>query len=227
MHLRRKERGFSLLEALVVISIIAIMGGMAFISTRDALKNQRAESALQDVLNMTRTARQLAIDKRRVFMVSYSAGPGMMTMTVTAPNNSAAGCAAATAPWPDPPGSASPPTPVIANFDFAWITGAPVALTGSSAAPDGFGTGAAPSGPINFVSTKNPTSVCFYPDGSARDANNAFNGGVLYLAPAATSEASTSIRLNNMRAVTIFGPTGRISGWRISQTSSGLQWKQW
>jgi hypothetical protein len=164
----------------------------------------------------------LAIDRRRVFMVTYSTAPSQMVLTVTDPKNSSGDCAAATSQWPDSPTPAAPATPLLGNFDFAWVNGAP---NGSTTAPDGF-TGGSATTPIAFTSSVNPTSLCFFPDGSVRDTNNAFNSGVVYLAPS-SNESSTSARLNNMRAMTIFGATGRISGWRLNQASSGLQWKMW
>jgi type II secretory pathway pseudopilin PulG len=212
-----------LLEVTIVLLITIVAAGWALISIRDAVRNQKAERSLQQVLSMTRTARQLAVDRRRVFMVTYSTSPGTMTLTVTDPKNSSGDCAAATSQWPDAPSPAAPPTPLLGNFDFAWVKGAP---NGATTAPDGF-TGGSATTPIAFTSSINPTSLCFFPDGSARDANNAFNSGVVYLAPSSKSETSTTAQLNNMRAMTIFGATGRISGWRLSQASSGLQWKMW
>jgi Tfp pilus assembly protein FimT len=223
MFVRKSVRGFSFLELVIVLMILFIIGGIAFMSIRDAMRNQRAESALQDVLNVTRTARQLAIDRRRVFKVSYAKSPGLMTVTVTEPGNSSAGCAAATAQWPDSPAPIPPPTPVLGNFDFAWISGAP---NSDTTAPDGFTAGDATK-PIIFTSKKDPDSICFYPDGSGRDEDNNFSSGIVYLAPSATSETNATTRMTYMRAVTVFGPTGRISGWRLSQTKSGLQWKMW
>lgn len=220
MQSTRTQSGFSLLEVVLVIAISAVVAAFAVLSMREAIRKQKAERALQDVLAMTRGARQLAIDKRRVFMVTYSTGPSQMVLTVTAPSNSSGGCAAATSPWPD--SGAQAPTPVLGNYDFSYVTGAPNTSTTS---PDGLGAGKTSA--IYFTSTASPSSVCFYPDGSARDANNAFTSGVIYLAPTTAAENYTNVRLNNMRAMTIFGPTGRISGWRLDQTSSGLQWKMW
>lgn len=209
-----------MLELVIVVAIGLVAASMVFITVRDALRNQRAERALQNVLSTTRTARQLAIDRRRVFMVTYDSTANQMTVTVTPPNNSSGGCLDATSSWPD--GNAAPPTPILGNYGFAWVAGAPNDANG---APDGLG--ASQTTAVYFTSTVNPTSICFYPDGSARDQNNQFTSGVVYLSPTVTSENNTTVRLNNMRAMTIFGPTGRISGWRLTQGSSGPQWKMW
>ncbi len=216
MHVRRGERGFSMLELAIVVAITLIAGSIVFMSTREALKNQRAERALQDMLNQTRMARQLAIDRRRVFKVAYGATPASITITVTPPTSSSLGCAGATNQWPDAPATAGLPDKIDGYFDFLYVTGAP------STSPDGLsGTGG-----VNFTGA-DTTSVCFYPDGSARDSHNQYSSGVVYVAPTTAADSVTNSRINNMRAMTVFGPTGRISGWRVSQTPSGLQWKQW
>lgn len=224
MHIRRRQLGFSMLELLTVIAILGVMGGMAVMSTRDALRNERAEAALQNVLSVTRGARQLAIDRRRVFMVTYTTTtPNSMTVTVTPATNSSGGCAAATSVWPD--GSSRADTvPISIQVGFQWVTGAP---NTSTTAPDGITAGGGTPPPVYFTSAVMPSSICFYPDGSARDSNNAFSSGVVYLAFTTTSETNANVRLNNMRAMTIFGPTGRISGWRLTPAAAGLQWQMW
>lgn len=226
MHVRRRERGFSLLELLIVLAITMIVASLAFISTKDALRSERADNALQNVLATTRSARQLAIDRRRVFMVSYDNSANQMTITVTPPTitaGSASGCTAATSQWPDAPAPAQKPTPVLGNMAIRFVSGAP---SSSTTAPDGINGSGASTG-ILFTSSVNPTTLCFFPDGSIRDNNNQFNSGVVYLAYPASVEPNATVQLNNMRAMTVFGPTGRISGWRLTPGGGGLQWIMW
>lgn len=221
MHLRRKELGFSMLETVVVVAISLIAAGLAIMYTRDALRNEKAEMALQDTMSQLRTARQLAVDRRRVFKVTFASNPGTITVTVTPPSGSSNGCAGATSQWPDSPATANPADRLDGRYDFAYVTGAP---NGASTAPDGLGAGKTAA--MSFTSPTDTSSICFYPDGSARDSGNLYDSAVIYLAPTTASENNTNARLNNMRAVTIFGPTGRITGWRLSQNASGLLWKQ-
>ncbi len=211
-----------MLETAIVLSIAMIAAGIALISTREVIRNQRAERALQDMLQQTRGARQLAIDRRRVFKVAYGASPASITITVTDPRSSSSGCAGATNLWPDPPAVANPPDKIDGYFDFLFVAGAP---NSSTTSPDGLAAGK--TNGVNFTSTTDTTSVCFYPDGSARDSNNQYSSGLIYIAPTTAAESNITVRLNSMRAMTIFGPTGRVSGWRLSQTSAGPQWKQW
>jgi Tfp pilus assembly protein FimT len=213
-----------MLELVIVIAIALVMGGLAFISTREVLRSQRGDSALQNVLAITRTTRQLAIDRRRVFRITYSPDDGTMQVQVTAPTNSAGGCTSATEQWPDAPAQANPAIKIGGSYSFAWVAGAPNSTT---TAPDGITAGGAAT-PVAFVNPAGAsnTYVCFYPDGSARDVNNLFMNGIVYLAPSSTSEGNFA-RTGAMRAMTVFGPTGRITGWRISQSTAGANWKQW
>ena len=61
--------------------------------------------------------------------------------------------------------------------------------------------------------------VCFYPDGSSRDSLGNYNSGVVYLTrPADTIYAS--------RAITVWGATGRVRGWRLVQQAGVPIWMQ-
>ena len=81
------------------------------------------------------------------------------------------------------------------------------------AAPDGFGAGvnaidfgqALAGEPMNYV--------VFMPDGSAQDNLGNFNSGVIYL-----TRPGDNI-YNSSRAITVWGATGRIRGWRLTQTA--------
>jgi hypothetical protein len=96
--------------------------------------------------------------------------------------------------------------------------------TTASTVPDGFGAGATA---IDFGYTGSNTSgglnyVYFCPDGSAQNdttgkcAGN-WDGGVVYLGRAGD--------LYSSRAITLWGGTGRIHGWRLyPKSGGGSQW---
>ena len=92
--------------------------------------------------------------------------------------------------------------PVEINF-----TAEPGIPTGGAATPDGFGVGTVS---IDFNGTN---QLFFQPDGSAQDATGSINNGVIYLARPG--------ELPSSRAVTIFGATGRIKGWRLVEQGGG------
>lgn len=91
-----------------------------------------------------------------------------------------------------------------AEINFTAEPGIP---TGGAATPDGFGMGTVS---IDFNGTN---QLFFQPDGSAQDAAGSINNGVIYLARPG--------ELPSSRAVTIFGATGRIKGWRLVEQSGG------
>jgi hypothetical protein len=88
---------------------------------------------------------------------------------------------------------------LASNVQFRVEPGIP---TSGSETPDGFGSG---SLAIDFNGSN---QVFFQPDGSARDTSGRLNNGVIYLARPGD--------LSSARAITLFGATGRIKGWRLS-----------
>lgn len=76
--------------------------------------------------------------------------------------------------------------------------------------PDQFGTG---SLGIDF---NGAGVIYFQPDGSARDAGGRVNSGVIYLARPGD--------LPQSRAITLFGTTGRIKGWRLTRRAGDWAW---
>jgi prepilin-type N-terminal cleavage/methylation domain-containing protein len=75
------ERGFSLMEALVVVMVIAIMSAIAVPLTQTTMLNYRANLAMSQVVSTLREARQLAISKRRNVQVSFVA-PNQIQISV-------------------------------------------------------------------------------------------------------------------------------------------------
>ena len=82
--------------------------------------------------------------------------------------------------------------------------------TDASKTPDQFGTG---SVGIDF----NGVGVIYFqPDGSARDEGGRTSSGVIYLARPGD--------LPQSRAITLFGTTGRIKGWRLIRRAGDWAW---
>ena len=87
-------------------------------------------------------------------------------------------------------------------------------------APDGFGTGV---NPIDFGQTLAGEPffyVVFMPDGSSQDNLGNYNSGVVYL-----TRPGDNI-YNSSRAITVWGATGRIRGWRLAQQAGVATWVQ-
>lgn len=187
----RRVRGFSLLEMMIVVAI-TIITTFALMSVQPALKDSRLSNAYNVTLMAMRRAREAAIAERRVYMVTFTAPRTVsITQVIT--------------------GTVTFSTTLPTDVAFDAEPGIP---STAATTPDGFGTGAS-SGAIDFdvnVGAGGTNTVYFYPDGSARDVNNNINNGVLYIARPGDIASS--------RAITLWGLTGRIRGWRIYQNAA-------
>lgn len=79
--MRRGQRGFSFLELVMVVGIIMILAGFAVISTISTTYNSRANAAMGALIGQLRTAREMAISKRRNVLVQITA-PNQIQLTV-------------------------------------------------------------------------------------------------------------------------------------------------
>jgi prepilin-type N-terminal cleavage/methylation domain-containing protein len=194
------SRGFSLIELVVVVSIIMMVAAVSVINLPPALAAMRMNSALNITAETLRLARGSAFSDRCVYRVDFTLP---QTLTVT---QQVTGVVVKTLILP-----------VGVNFDAE--PGLPSTPTTT---PDGFGSGAI-SGPIDFgadFGVGGLTQVFFYPDGSARDANGHINNGIVYLAAPGN--------LSSSKAVTLWGLTGRVKKWTlsISPTTGVKSWGQ-
>ena len=203
----KNARGFTLIEALIAISIVLIMSGISYYSLRPAWQDARLNAAYNGTLMTLRQARQWAVDNRKTYQVTFNPvglPPGTNMIQI---NRMDAGLVG-----PVVNQMTLPP-----DIQFLNIPGIPNTVTTT---PDGLGTG---SKPVQFdigVAGGVENQIYFFPDGSARDVNNNINNGVVYLA-----------RVNELyssRAITMIGSAGRIRGWRLyaSQTAGIPHWSQ-
>jgi len=205
---RSRARGFSLLEMMTVVAILIIMASISFMSLQPMLKQQRVNNAYNTVLSAMRQARDSAVAQRTSYTVTMDTTTTPHTITV-APTFAAF------------QGALQPVTYALPNdVVFDNESGIP---TANSKTPDSFGTGAAA---VDFGYTASGTGVggknviYFCPDGSAQDAAGGagqcagnFNCGVVYMARRG--------ELMSSRAITVWGATGRIRGWRLLTTGAG------
>jgi prepilin-type N-terminal cleavage/methylation domain-containing protein len=216
-----KQRGFSLLEMITVISIAMIMMAITFISLQPALKDARVNTAYNTVLSQIRMTRQKAVDNREQYIVCFGTdtlkgaatplgSPTAQSITVfELPSGSALSSAVEVS-------ALALPADVLFQTLSAPSPGIP---TSPSTVPDGFGLG---NVALNFdqgiASGSVPDQIMFTPDGAARDTNGNINSGVLYMARTGD--------LYSSRAITLFGASGRIRGWRLVNKSSTATWIQ-
>jgi Tfp pilus assembly protein FimT len=207
---RRKHRegGFSLLEMMAVVAITLIVTVVSGMTLIPMLKQGRVTNAYNTTLSALRQARDNAIAQRTSYSVTLANGTSSSTITVT-PTLSTFQGAQNTTVYNLPSG-----------MTFIAQTGLPA--TG----PDSYGTGitAIDFGYTANGSTGGQSTIYFCPDGSAQDAeggagacSGSWDGGVVYIA--------RSGEILSSRAVTLWGGTGRIRGWRLySNGSGGYQW---
>jgi prepilin-type N-terminal cleavage/methylation domain-containing protein len=201
--------GFSLLEMVIVMALMLIMASVSFVSIQPMLKQQRVTNAYNTVLSAMRQARDNSVAQRTSYVVTMDSSATPHTITVAPTFVGAQGIQAAV--------TYKLPSDII----FSAQSGIPTAAT---QVPDGFGTGAQA---IDFgytgsggVGGKNVIYFC--PDGSAQDGTGAggvgqctgnADNGVVYIARQG--------ELLSSRALTVWGATGRIRGWRLYDGAAG------
>ena len=211
-----KQRGFSLLEMLTVVSIGLIIGGMTFITMMPMLNRNHIDSAYDTTLMVLRDTRHLAITQGHEYIVTFNAGAGSMTVQYQPP--------------PAVGTSIYPPLQLVNTYaiptdtSFATQSGFP---TGQSNTPSDGLEGSPIAVDFGYTpvgGTGGSNLIVFMPDGSARDGTSASNGGnyssgVVYM----TRPNGT---VTDSRAVSVMGTTGRIRGWRLNVVSGANTWVQ-
>jgi type II secretory pathway pseudopilin PulG len=208
---RRAASGFSLVELVVVVAISIVVTVISVVSMVPVMNSQHVTNAYNTTLAAMRQARDNAVAQRTSYSVTFSSSVTPNTITVSPTLTGFQGDQNTTV--------YQMPTDVTFTTSTA-ITAAPP--------PDGYGAGAHA---IDFGYTANgagtggQSTFYFCPDGSAQDAEGgagnclgSWDGGVVYMA--------RSGDLLSARAVSLWGGTGRIHGWRLyAGTGSGVyQW---
>ncbi|HTZ98060.1 MAG TPA: prepilin-type N-terminal cleavage/methylation domain-containing protein [Terriglobales bacterium] len=193
-------RGFSLIEMMAVISVMLVVTAMAVTMLMPDVNNSRVVTAYNTTLLALRQARDISIAQRQVYFVTFihnAAPPDEITITQG--------------------GSGTVVNTYQLPLDMAFII-VPGVPTGAGKTPDGFGNGSTAIAFDQGIGGGNPDAVYFYPDGSAQDVNGNINNGVVYVARASD--------LYSSRAVTVWGATGRLRGWRLYNSNGTNYWRQ-
>jgi prepilin-type N-terminal cleavage/methylation domain-containing protein len=196
---QRKMRGFSLLEMMAVISIGLIVAVMSMVTLQPTLKATRETNAYNTTLMAMRQARDIAVAQRQVYYVTFTHNtipPDQVTVT-----QGATGVVTTTFNLPN-------------DVAFQVQTGLP----GAGKTPDSFGSGGLAIDFDQGVAGGAKNMVYFYPDGTSEDVNGNMNNGVIYIA--------RSNDLYSSRAITVWGATGRLRGWRLYNNSGTAYWRQ-
>ena len=188
----RREAGFSLLEALIVVAVMLVLAGFAIIQSFGSMQSYRANAAMDTIISQLRVARQMAISQRRNVQITFSTGssPQSITYTVRADPGDTIVPAPVTVPLNPMVMFTSVPSETDTPMQFGTCGGAFGVCIGQGAQGASVSNGP-PSG-MFFTSTGQFTDSTF---------NSPMNGTVFL---AIQGEVPTA------RAVTIMGGTGRI-----------------
>jgi prepilin-type N-terminal cleavage/methylation domain-containing protein len=194
-----KNRGFSLLELLIVVSIGLTMASVTFIAMKPLFNENHVDQAYDTTLSVIRNYRNQSITSSVRYIVFFTPP---RALTVQRWNY-----AVPVSPAPVTVATYTLPS----DIQFAVQAGFP------NPGPDNFGTGTVPLTLTNCALVGQDCLI-FYPDGSAQDDLGNFNSGVVYLTRPGD--------LYSSRAVSIFGTTGRIRGWRLYLQGGANKWVQ-
>jgi prepilin-type N-terminal cleavage/methylation domain-containing protein len=144
----RAAQGFSLVELLMVVAIIAILGGIAMGVTNDVIRTAKGKSGAQQLASFLKRHRELAISRRRNIEIAFTA-PNRVTSTQRA--------------VPDPPNALGPSTVLETMFLEGQIEYRKFPVIGLDT-PDAFGSPAA-------VNLGGANPVMFTSEGTFADVN--------------------------------------------------------
>jgi prepilin-type N-terminal cleavage/methylation domain-containing protein len=195
----RRMRGFSLIELMVTVTIIFVVSGVAILGIQPALQFSRVNNAYNITLAAIRQTRDFAVAQRQQYSVTFSNAAVPNTITITRTGN---GVVLYTYQLPT-------------DVTYTIVTGVP---TAANAVPDGFGSGATAIGFDQGVAGGVQNVIYFMPDGTGQDVNGNVNNGVIYIARAG--------QLYSSHAITVWGATGRMRGWRLDNNAGTAYWRQ-
>ena len=200
MRRGRKEAGFTLLEAIIVIAIILVMAGMAIYQIAPSMKQAKSQSAMEMTLGVMRRYHEAAVDQRRIYQVVFSTPRTIQVNVEVFEGNNTSWVPVETYQLP-------------METQFVCVAGIPT----TSGTPDNLGQGA---NPIDFMvgnGNGGYNIVVFQKDGRVTDTLGRLNSGVVYIAQPGD--------LTSSRAVSVLGATGRVKGWKLFPGTNGAIWE--
>lgn len=192
---------------MIVVAIGFTMAGITFIALMPIYNRNHVELAYDTTLSVMRNTRHLSITQSHQYYVNFNpAGFPAGTIQVSY--------------QPPAVGGILPAVQQVATYSLPQDVSFNVMAGFPASAPDSFGTGITAidfgqglgGGSLNYVT--------FMPDGSSQDNLGNYNSGVIYLSR--TSDPT----IYNARAISVWGATGRIRGWRLYQQAGISTWVQ-
>ncbi len=216
---RRPASGFSLVEMVTVMAIGIVVTVVSVVNLMPLLNAQHVVNGYNQTLSALRQARDNAVSQSTSYSVTFSNSvtPNTIVVAPTLTGTSTFAGDQRSVTY-------SLPTDVTFQTNSAITsTTAPDTSAGAS-----FGTGL---NAIDFGYTASgnaggatANTIYFCPDGSAQTSStcaggNYWDDGVVYLGRKVGTD------LLSTRAITLWGGTGRLHGWRLySKSGGGYQW---
>jgi len=195
-----RARGFSLLETMIVVSIMLIAACISFITLQPTLQQAHANAAVDQTFMWMRQYRQRAIDEQKRYIITFAAP---RTIQISR--------------W-DFALPVSPAPVVLYTETLPQDVSFQTLGTFPAPPPDAFGNGATAIDFGQGIGLGGLNYVVFMPDGSSQDVVGNLNSGVIYMTRNADTYSS--------RAVTVLGATGRLRGWQVVQQAGAPAWVQ-
>ena len=184
---------------MITLAIGFVMAGVTILALMPLFKQNKVNAAYDTTVSVLRSYRSQSITQNKRYIVTFTA-PGTITVQYW-------GVGVPVSPAPVTVATYTLPT----DIQFAVQAGFP------PAAPDGLGSGGTAIDFDQGMGAGSQNYVMFMPDGSSQDTLGNYNSGIVYLCRPGD--------LYSSRAISVFGTTGRIRGWRLYD-QSGNKWVQ-
>ena len=185
---------------MITISIGLTMAGVTFMALAPLFKQSHVDTAYDTTLSVIREYRNQSISQSKRYILTFT-NPGTITVQYWGVGVPVSPAPVTVATYTLPP-----------DIDFQVQAGFP------AAAPDSFGNGTSAIDFDQGMGLGSQNYIMFMPDGSSQDTLGNYNSGVVYM-------TQTGGDVFTSRAVSVFGTTGRVRGWRL-YNKSGNTWVQ-
>jgi Tfp pilus assembly protein FimT len=191
---RAGERAFTIIELMVVVLIVFIIAAMAIVQMKPTIAASRSDTAMDQVIDQLRQAREYSIDNRRYVAVTFQTVGTQAQIVITQKNSQTANA-----------GNDVVLSTVTLQYPVQFC------VCSMPDTADGFGNG----GAIYFEGASGGPAggMWFQSDGELVDGTSLQPiNGTVFLGVTGSKNLS--------RAITVLGTTGRVRGYK----STGSAW---
>lgn len=190
-----------MLELVIVVTLMLIVMAFVIIQLGPSLRISRSNTAMRQVVDQIRQAREYSIERRRYIQISFPIVNGQYSVQTQQMNTLTAGAGVVNVVLST--------VPIQGPLQFFVYPTMPDT-------PDGFGNGFAVC--FGGVDGGPPSGLLFQSDGELVDGTAFLPiSGTVFIGDPDPSQSSSLAR-----AVTVMGSTGRVRGWK----STGTNWAQ-